>query len=84
MSATILPFPTTRRHGFIHRQARRAAEINPAAGERYIQRQIGIQRDTMERRGIAPKVVQNEIQAFESAIRSALWCMTFGVGGGDA
>jgi hypothetical protein len=56
--------------------------MNPAAGERYIQRQIQVQRETMERRGIAPEVIDAELKALEAAIRAALWQIVMRVPGG--
>ena len=53
MTATILPFPILRRHGFIQKQAAHAACMNPIAAARYIEYQIQVQRDAMRRRGVA-------------------------------
>jgi hypothetical protein len=50
MTALILPFPITRRHGFIQRQVAHAARMNYDSCVRYVERQLTIQRDTMRRR----------------------------------
>ena len=50
MTAAILPFPLARRLDMIERQSRYAAELNADAAERFIQRQLKIQRDNMRQR----------------------------------
>jgi hypothetical protein len=70
--AQILPFPVTRRHSFIARQADYAAEMRPAAAERYIQRQVTVQRESMARKGIREELIAHELRCFEAAIRALL------------
>jgi hypothetical protein len=40
-------------------------------GERYLQNQLRVQRETLERRGVEPDIVAAEIGSLELAIRSA-------------
>jgi uncharacterized membrane protein YukC len=82
MSAAILPFPVTRRRVFIERQAVRAAELDANAAESYINYQIQLQREAMQRRCIDADVIDNEMAAMERAIRNALWSRILAPGGG--
>jgi hypothetical protein len=70
MTAAILPFPILRRHGFIQKQASHAALMNPAAGFRYLQRQLDIQAETMRRKGIHEDLIQREVHRMGRAIRA--------------
>ena len=72
MTATVLPFPIIRRHGFIEKQAAHAACMNPDASARYIEYQIQVQRDAMRRRGIAEDLIARELKLMEAAIRREL------------
>ena len=72
MTATVLPFPILRRHGFIEKQAAHAACMNPDASPRYIEYQIQVQRDAMRRRGIAENLITRELKMMEAAIRREL------------
>lgn len=79
--AEVLPFPPARRRGFVQRQAARAAEMSPGAGERHLAQQIQIQRDTMVRRGIDPEIVEREMRKLETALRNVLWRVVLTPGG---
>jgi hypothetical protein len=72
MSASVLPFPLSRRRHLIYRQARYAAGLGPDAAERHIGQQIKIQADAMRRRGIDESLIANEVRRLENAIRDAL------------
>jgi hypothetical protein len=76
--AVVLPFPTTHRWAFIERQARRAAELNPDAGERHIAYQIEVQATAMRRKGIDEALIQREIRCMETAIRTSLQRLLMG------
>jgi hypothetical protein len=71
--AEILPFPIVRRRDFVERQALRAAELSPNAGERHIRNQIQVQIDAMRRKGISEELITREVRCFERAVRAALW-----------
>lgn len=73
MPATVTPFPRVRNRPFIGRHARRMTEMNPAASERHLQRQLEIHMDTMRRRGVAEPLIIAEARAVECAIRAAIW-----------
>ena len=72
MTATVLPFPILRRHGFIEKQAAHAACMNLDASTRYVEYQIQVQRDAMRRRGIAEDLIARELKLMEAAIRREL------------
>ncbi|RTL80835.1 MAG: hypothetical protein EKK35_08220 [Bradyrhizobiaceae bacterium] len=73
MTALVVPFPLARREEFIKRHARYAASIRPEAAERYIERQLKHQADTMLRRGIGVDTIAAELASMHGAIRAALW-----------
>lgn len=73
MTATLFAFPLTRRTHFIAKQARRVAELSPAAGEKHIAAQVKTQRDAMARKGIVVEIIERETAQLESAIRAAVW-----------
>jgi hypothetical protein len=70
MTALILPFPITRRHGFIKKQAARAASMNTDSAVRYVEHQLTVQRDAMRRRGIAENLIDRELYLMAMAMRS--------------
>ena len=72
MTATVLPFPILRRHGFIEKQAAHAACMKPDASPRYIEYQIQVQRDAMRRRGVAEDLIARELRLMETAIQREL------------
>jgi hypothetical protein len=72
-TAEIVPFPLARRRSFVERHARIIAGMRADAGERYLQRQLLIQFDTLERKGVACDVIERECLALASAIRAAIW-----------
>ncbi|MBI5260264.1 MAG: hypothetical protein HY852_00415 [Bradyrhizobium sp.] len=78
----VVPFPIVRRQAFIERQAWRAAELSPDAGERHIQQQIKLQIAAMRRKGVAEELIAAEARMMESAIRAALWKSVLGRPGG--
>ena len=68
MTATVIPFPVTRRRGFVRRHAERIAAMPTTWGRRHLDRQLEIQCETMQRRGIAPELIAKERGNLESAI----------------
>ncbi|TAH67631.1 MAG: hypothetical protein EWM45_06625 [Rhodopseudomonas palustris] len=79
--AQIVPFPPARRVDFVERHARMIAGMSAEAGEGHMQRQIDIQRQTLERKGVAADLIEAELKALESAIRAALWRTIMAPGG---
>ncbi|MFZ2068390.1 MAG: DUF6074 family protein [Xanthobacteraceae bacterium] len=76
----VFPFPIVKRADFIARQAAYAASLKRESGEAHIHRQIETQRAVMQRRGIAPGLIEREVRALENAIRAALWREVFAGG----
>src|SRR3954451_19938738 len=72
-SDCLVPFPLARRRAFIERHARVIATMRPEAGERYLDRQLQIQLENLQRRGIDLDTINREIVAMDAAIRAALW-----------
>ena len=72
MSAEVIPFPKTKNRPFIRKQAAHAAGMSEKGGNNYLRIQLDKQRDTMERRGIDPAVIDREIAAMDAAIRAEL------------
>jgi hypothetical protein len=70
MTAVVVPFPITRRRAFIARQASRAASMHPDAGVRYLLHQLGLQAETMRRRGIAEDAIKSELLCMRHAIEA--------------
>jgi hypothetical protein len=69
----VIPFPLFKRRPFVERHARLIAGMGANAGERHLTRQMQIQVDVLERRGVERQLIEKEIQALSSAIRAALW-----------
>jgi hypothetical protein len=68
MTAAVLPFPILRRHGFVQKQASHAACMNPDSSARYIEYQVQVQREAMQRRGVAAELIARELELMETAI----------------
>lgn len=79
--AEVIPFPLARRRKFIARQAEHAAEMTPDAAIRYLQYQLKVQRDAMQRKGIAAALIHRELQSMDQAIRAAFICQRAQPGG---
>jgi hypothetical protein len=73
MSATVFPFPLVRRRDFVLRNAARMAEASPTTADKLLVHAIGVQVETMVRRGVASNLIAREAQALENAIRSEMW-----------
>jgi len=78
--AEILPFPVAKRVEFVAKQAAYAASLRRESGEAYLIRQVETQREVMQRRGIAPSLIERELRSFENAVRAALWREVFAGG----
>jgi hypothetical protein len=72
-SGAVIPFPLARRSAFIDRHARHIATMRPEVGERYLDRQLQIQFENLQRRGFDLDTINSEIVAMDAAIRAALW-----------
>lgn len=71
--AEILPFPLARRRDYVRRQAAWFLKQDERAGERNLQHQLDVQRQTMRRRGVSPDAIEREIGALEGVIRAEVW-----------
>lgn len=71
MIATILPFPRSRDVGYLMRQAAYASSLRREKAAAHLRRQIDLQRETMLRRGIAPELVEMEMDRLEIALVAA-------------
>jgi hypothetical protein len=71
--AVVTPFPLFKRRPFVERHARLIARLGADTGERYLNRQMQIQVDVLERRGVERQLIEKEIQVLSSAIIAALW-----------
>lgn len=82
MSAIIIPFPRSRDRRFIRRHAGHMASASTTAkADGHLQRELNIQRETLERRGVAEDVIRAELMAIEGYIRAACWTMLMAPGG---
>jgi hypothetical protein len=70
---SVIPFPLARRRAFIDRHARLISTMRPEVGERYLDRQLQIQFENLQRRGFDLDTINREIVAMDAAIRAALW-----------
>ena len=72
MSAAVLPFPITRRHGLIHKHATAAASMPPDSAVSYVEQQLVIQRDAMRRSGVAESLIARELRCMAAAMQRDL------------
>lgn len=82
--AEVLPFPLARRRDLIAGIVRNASQKDHKRAEAHLQRSIQVQRETMERRGIAPELIARQAAALEAAVRAAYWGVIFGTGANRA
>jgi hypothetical protein len=71
MTGAVVPFPLARRRAYILKQAAWFAERPPQAAETNLQRQIQVQREAMQRRGLDPDVIAQQCREMEYAVRVA-------------
>jgi Family of unknown function (DUF6074) len=79
-TAEVLPFPATRRVGFIRKMAAVLATYSREGAEKTLAVRLDTARSVMLRKGIAPDVVEREVRALELAIRARL-CVVVMQGG---
>ena len=82
MTCRVVPFPSTRRIGFIRKLARLMVRYRADGGERTLAARLDAQHAAMLRRGIPPDVAERELRALELAVRAELG--TIVMRGGDA
>lgn len=71
MTAAVIPFPLCRRTAYIAKQIARASDLNYEDGNRLIKQQLVLQRSTLSRKGIDEVLIERELHAFETLLRSA-------------
>ena len=82
MTARVVPFPRSRDRGFVTRHAAIMASLSTSAkSEAHLQRQLKIQAEAMQRRGIAPETIAAELAVIEGSIRAAVWGLLMAPGG---
>ena len=69
----IVLFPLARRESVVTRLAAQMATRQPYAAEKYLQQQLRRQIDALHRRQVSDGIVEREVRALESAVRSELW-----------
>lgn len=77
----VVQFPRVRDRRYIQKQASFLAGQRPDVAEKHLRAAIKVQRDTMQRRGIAPEAIDEQLRAVELAIRAALWSEVLTPGG---
>lgn len=82
MTAAILPFPRSHDRRFIRRHAgHMAAASTTVKAEAHLQRQLKIQRETLERRGVVSEHISAELITVEGHIRAECWSLLLAQGG---
>jgi hypothetical protein len=71
----IVPFPATRRAGFIRNVARVLATYSADGADRTLQARLDATRAAMLRKGIRPEIAGREVRSLELAIRTKLWAI---------
>jgi hypothetical protein len=79
--AVIVPFPLSRRRQLVARCAARMIELDAAAAEKHLQRQVERQREAMHRRSIDQRQIGAQERSFEAAVRAELWRAMLAPGG---
>ena len=82
--AEVIPYPLARRVDLVRRQADRVLELDAAAGDRHILRQVDVQRQALLRKGCDPNAVEAQCQALEGAMRAEVWKIVLTGRGGAA
>jgi hypothetical protein len=65
----IVPFPLAGRTAFVERHATKMACLPRPAAERYLNRQLEIQREALSRKGIKRADIDAELKSLERALR---------------
>lgn len=76
MTATIVPFPATKRLRFVLRQAKLVLVSRPSSREKVLATQLRIQTKTLAKKGIPSSVVARDVDALCLAIRLQMQRLT--------
>jgi hypothetical protein len=78
--ANVVPFPLACRRASVDRHARLIAAMSADAGERYLDRQLRIQFENLQRRGIDREIIDREVVSLDAArsgVCSRHWPLLF-------
>ncbi len=82
MSAVVVPFPRSRDRAFVARHASMMATASTTEkADAHLRRQLDLQRQTMERRGIDPARIDAELMSIEGNVRAVVWRLLLVSGG---
>jgi hypothetical protein len=70
MTVTVLPFPLAKRRAYVRRQAAQIAEQSELGACRYLRQQLGLQRQSLHDKGVAPETIERQLSDLEAAIRA--------------
>jgi hypothetical protein len=73
----IVVFPFAHRRGLILRLAEQMVARAPSAAEKHLQQQLRRQIEALHRKHVPDRMVEREIRALESAVRTELWRLVF-------
>ena len=82
--AEIVPFPSVRRRAAVEKLAARLMTYKPDPAEGILRARLVRMRESLENKGVAERLIVNDIAAFEGAVRAALWKRVMPNGGGAA
>lgn len=72
-TAEVLPFPSVRRQAAVEKLAARLITYKPQAAEGILAARLLRIRESLERKGVARRLITSDVAAFEGAVRAALW-----------
>lgn len=81
MAAVIVPFPSTCRRRQIRKTAAYMTVATPAVAESHCREQLRKLRQRLERLGVAPDLVEQEVSSYEAALRAEVWRQVLTPGG---
>ncbi|WP_246504933.1 DUF6074 family protein [Microvirga antarctica] len=81
MTATIYPFPATRRRSLIKKTAGYMASTTASVAESHLKNQLSRLESRLRKAGVSETAILGERRAYEAAIRSELWRQVLTPGG---
>jgi len=73
VSAILIAFPIVRRQDLVRRIAEQMLARSEILAEKHLQCQLNRQRSKLKRKQITDDVIEQQIAAFEAAVRAQLW-----------
>lgn len=83
-SATIVPFPLSRRRDLICRHAEAMARVSATAADEYLIHHLEQIWDDLERQGLPCPMIEREVISLGRAVRAELWHLILAMPGGAA